>query len=73
VTTRVETFHPRWSPDGRTIAFSRRPTQDLGKITDFHLTPISFIDNPQLSRDGSQLAYSRGRITSDIWLMTISK
>jgi hypothetical protein len=40
------------------------------RITDFHLTPISFVENPQLSGDGQQLAYSRGRVTSDTWLIT---
>jgi WD40-like Beta Propeller Repeat len=115
--------YPLWSPDGRSIAFSRRPTLNLEaefsllmmasdganpqmvvekwgwlyylpdhenlyrvpgpaqhwraaapeKLTDFSLTFISFIENPQLSRDGTQLAYSRGRIASDIWLMTMRK
>src|SRR5882672_6258969 len=40
-------------------------------ITDFDLTFISFIENPQISRDGKRFAYSRGRISSDIWLMTL--
>jgi Tol biopolymer transport system component len=42
------------------------------QITTFRLTPIAFIENPQLSRDGTQLAFVRGRVASDLWLMTIS-
>ena len=30
--SRYDHTNPLWSPDGRTIAFSRRPTQDLGAV-----------------------------------------
>src|SRR5262245_31741185 len=28
-----------------------------------------FVEDPQISRDGKQLLYSRGRITGDIWIL----
>lgn len=68
------------SPDGRWVIYQclscAGPVPELAigtpeKITDFVVTPISFIENTQLSRDGKQLAYSRGNITSDIWLITL--
>jgi TolB protein len=43
------------------------------RVTSYSLTPVSFIENPQLARDGATLAYSRGRITSDLWLATIER
>jgi len=30
-----------------------------------------FLEDPQISRDGHQLLYSRGRITGDIWIMNL--
>lgn len=81
----AQDYHPWVSPSGRWVYYLpdhknvyRVPgpaqswrTAPPEKVTDFRLTPISFIENPQLSRDGTRLAYSRGRITSDIWLITI--
>ena len=32
-----------------------------------------FFRCPQISRDGRQLLYSRGRITADIWIMNLDK
>jgi Tol biopolymer transport system component/serine/threonine protein kinase len=80
-------YHPsvsasgRWVyylPDHKNLYRIPGPAQDWRKappekVIDFQLTPASFVENPQLSRDGTRLAYSRGRITSDIWLMTISR
>ena len=65
-------------PDHENLYRVPGPAQDWRsaapeKVTDFTLTFTSFIENPQLSRDGTQLAYSRGRIASDIWLMTMGK
>jgi Tol biopolymer transport system component len=85
VASDAEDYHPsvsasgRWIyylPDHKNIYRVPGPSQSWRsvtpeKITDFMVTPISFIENPQLSRDGKQLAYSRGNITSDIWLMTL--
>jgi eukaryotic-like serine/threonine-protein kinase len=87
VASNAQDYHPsvsasgRWVyylPDHKNLYRIPGPAQNWRqaipeKITDFHLTPISFIENPQLSRNGSHLAYSKGRITSDIWLMTISR
>ena len=85
VASDAEDYHPsvsssgRWVyylPDHKNIYRVPGPVQNWRsaapeKITDFSLTPISFIENPQLSRDGKHLAYSRGRITSDVWLLTL--
>jgi Tol biopolymer transport system component len=87
VASPLEDYHPAVSPLGRWLYYLPDhenlyrvpgPAQDWRsaapeKVTDFSLTFISFIENPQLSRDGTQLAYSRGRIASDIWLMTMGK
>ena len=83
----AQDYHPSVSPSGRWVYYLPDhknlyrvpgPAQNWRaaapeKVTDFTLTPISYIENPQLSRDGRQLVYSRGRITSDVWLMTIGK
>jgi hypothetical protein len=42
-------------------------------VTNYSLSPVSFIENPQLARDGTTLAYSRGHITSDLWLAAIER
>ena len=87
VASPAQDYHPsvsasgRWIyylPDHKDIYRVPGPAQNWRaaapeKMTDFHLTPISFIENPQLSRDGTRLAYSRGRVTSDIWLLTIAR
>jgi serine/threonine protein kinase len=83
----TQDYHPSVSPSGRWVYYLPDhknlyrvpgPAQSwraaaAEKVTNFALTPISFIENPQLSRDGRQLVYSRGRITSDVWLMTIGR
>ena len=43
------------------------------RVTNYSLSPVSFIENPQLARDGTTLAYSRGHITSDLWLAAIER
>ena len=87
VASPAQDYHPSVSASGRWIYYLPDhkdlyrvpgPAQDWRtaepeKITDLHLTPISFVENPQLSRDGTRLAYSRGRVTSDIWLLTIAR
>jgi Tol biopolymer transport system component len=86
VATPRQDFHPFFSPSGRWVYFQPDhknlyrvpgPAQNWQraepvKITDF---PESerFIEDPQISRDGKQLLYSRGRITGDIWILTRSK
>jgi TolB protein len=86
VSTRRQDLHPFFSPSGRWVYFQPDhknlyrvpgPAQDWQradpvKITNF---PDSerFIEDPQISRDGKQLLYSRGRTTGDIWILTRSK
>lgn len=87
VASAAQDYHPSVSASGRWVYYLpdhqnlyRVPgpaqnwlQQPPERITNFALTPISFIENPQLSRDGTTLAYSRGHITSDIWLATIDR
>ena len=87
VAGREEDYHPSIAPSGRWLYYYpdhrnlyRVPGPAQGwqrgepeRITDWRLTSLSFIENPQLSRDGRQLAYSKGEITGDLWLMTLRK
>jgi Tol biopolymer transport system component/predicted Ser/Thr protein kinase len=87
VASPAQDYHPLVSPSGRWVYYLpdhknlyRVPgpaqnwrSAEPERITNFQATAISFIESPQLSRDGTRLAYSRGRVTSDIWLMTIPK
>jgi Tol biopolymer transport system component/predicted Ser/Thr protein kinase len=80
-------YHPsisasgRWLyyyPDHKNLYRVPGPAQEWRRaeperITDWHLTALSFIENPQVARDGGQLAYSKGETTSDVWLMTLSR
>ena len=86
VSTPRQDFHPFVSPSGRWVYFQSDhknlyrvpgPAQDWQragpvKITDFAESGL-FLEDPQISRDGKQLLYSRGRITGDIWILTRSK
>ena len=79
--------HPFFSPSGRWLYFQIAhkniyrvpgPAQDWKaadpvKITDFPEPAGLFLEDPQISRDGKQLLYSRGRITGDIWVLSRSK
>jgi Tol biopolymer transport system component len=87
VASPAQDYHPSVSPSGRWVYYLPDhknlyrvpgPAQNWRsaapeKVTNLTLTPISYIENPQLSRDGRQLVYARGRITSDVWLMTVGK
>jgi Tol biopolymer transport system component len=87
VRTAALDYHPSVSPSGRWLYFYADhkdlfrvpgPAQEWApappqRITDWHLTSQSFIEAPQISRDGRQLAYSRGRITGDVWLLTLDR
>jgi hypothetical protein len=42
------------------------------KVTNFPESGL-FLEDPQISRDGHWLLYSRGRITGDIWIMNLEK
>lgn len=80
-----ENYHPFLSPSGKWLYFQHNhknlyrvpgPTQDWRpvapeKATDYPESNL-FLEDPQISRDGRQLLYSRGRITSDIWIMELA-
>ena len=86
VSTQRQDFHPFFSPSGRWVYFQPDhknlyrvpgPAQDWQsadpiRITDFAESGL-FLEDPQISRDGKQLLYSRGKITGDIWILTRSK
>lgn len=86
VATPRSDFHPFFSPSGRWLYFQPDhkniyrvpgPAQDWRqaepeKITDFPESGL-FLEDPQISRDGRWLLYSRGRITGDIWIMNLGK
>ena len=80
--SRVET-HPFFSPSGRWLSFQFEhknlfrvpgPAQDWKaaepqKVTDFLESAGFFMEDPQISRDGKQLLFSRGKISGDIWIL----
>ena len=79
-------YHPFFSPSGRWLYFEADhkniyrvpgPGQDWRKaepekVTNFPESGL-FLEDPQISRDGHWLLYSRGRITGDIWIMNLRK
>ena len=79
-------FHPFFSPSGRWVYFQPDhknlyrvpgPAQDWkqadpAKMTDFPESGL-FLEDPQISRDGKQLLYSRGKVTGDIWILRRGK
>jgi hypothetical protein len=42
------------------------------KVTNFPESGL-FLEDPQISRDGRWLLYSRGRITGDVWIMNLGR
>jgi Tol biopolymer transport system component len=86
VATPHQDYHPFVSPSGKWLYFQLDhkniyrvpgPAQGWGrgepeKITNFPESGL-FLEDPQISRDGHQLLYSRGRITGDIWIMNLGK
>jgi Tol biopolymer transport system component len=84
VETPHQDYHPFVSPSGRWLYFQMDhknlwrvpgPAQDWRKaepekVTNFPESGL-FLEDPQISRDGRQLLYSRGRITGDIWIMNL--
>ncbi len=86
VATPHHDFHPSISPTGRWLYFQLDhknlyrvpgPAQDWRqsapeKITNYADSNL-FLEDPQLSRDGRQLLYARGRITGDIWILSFGK
>jgi serine/threonine protein kinase len=79
-------FHPFFSPSGRWVYFQpdhknlyRVPGYAQGwkpadpvRATDFPESGL-FLEDPQISRDGKQLLYARGKITGDIWILKRGK
>ena len=86
VATPRQDYHPFVSPSGKWLYFQLDhkniyrvpgPAQDWRKaepekITNFPESGL-FLEDPQISHDGRQLLYSRGRITGDIWILTLRK
>lgn len=86
VATPHQDYHPFVSPSGKWLYFQLDhkniyrvpgPAQDWRKaepekITNFPESGL-FLEDPQISLDGRQLLYSRGRISGDIWIMNLGK
>jgi serine/threonine protein kinase len=82
VSTPRQDYHPFFSPSGRWVYFQPDhkniyqvpgPAQDWKradpvKVTDFPESGL-FLEDPQISRDGRQLLYARGKVTGDIWIL----
>jgi serine/threonine protein kinase len=79
-------YHPVISPSGRWLYFQRNhenfyrvpgPAQGFRAASPEQVThfPESglLLDDPQLSGDGRQLLYTRGRRVSDTWLATLAR
>jgi hypothetical protein len=67
-----------FQPDHKNLFRVPGPAQDWKqanpvKATDFPEPAGLFLEDPQISRDGKQLLYSRGKITGDIWLLSRSQ
>ena len=86
VATPRQDFHPSFSPSGKWLYFQLDhkniyrvpgPAQNWRKASPEKVTNFSesglFLEDPQISRDGRQLLYSRRRTAGDIWVMKISQ
>jgi len=86
VATPHQDYHPFVSPSGKWLYFQLDhkniyrvpgPAQEWRKgepekVTNFPESGL-FLEDPQISRDGHWLLYSRGRITGDVWIMNLGK
>jgi eukaryotic-like serine/threonine-protein kinase len=86
VETPHEEYHPFISPSGKWLYFQRDhknlfrvpgPAQGWRKaepeqVTNFPESGL-FLEDPQISRDGRYLFYSRASITGDIWIMKLGQ
>jgi len=86
VATPHQDYHPFVSSSGKWLYFQLDhkniyrvpgPAQDWRhaepeRVTNFPESGL-FLEDPQISRDGHWLLYSRGRITADIWIMNLGK
>ena len=86
VATPRDDYHPSFSPSGRWLYFQPDhknlarvpgPAQDWRKAEPEQVThfPESglLIEGIHVSSDGRQLAFSRGRITGDVWIATLRR
>jgi len=86
VATLHEDSHQFVSPSGRCLYFQfdhkniyrvPGPAQDWRQAEPEKITNLPesnlYLEDPQISRDGRQLLYSRGRIGSDIWIMRLDQ
>jgi serine/threonine protein kinase len=86
VDTPRQDYHPSFSPSGKWLYFQpdhknlyRMPGPAQGwrksepkKVTNFPESGL-FLEDPQVSRDGHWLLYSRGHVTADIWIMKLGQ
>ena len=86
VTAPFEAYHPSFSPSGRWLYFQPNhknlyrvpgPAQDWRsappeKVTDFAGLDL-YIEDPNISRNGTKLYYTRGRRTGDIFILRIQR
>ncbi len=86
VETPHQDYHPFVSPSGRWLYFQLDhkniwrvpgPAQNWRqaapeKVTNFPEIGL-ILEDPQISRDGLKLLYSRGRIMGDIWIMKLGQ
>ena len=86
VATPRQDFHPFFSPLGHWLYFQPDhknlyrvpgPAQnwkqaDPARITNFPESGL-YLEDPQISRDGKQFLYARGKITGDIWILRRGK
>jgi len=86
VATPRQDFHPFFSPSGKWLYFQLDhkniyrvpgPTQNWKKSAPEKVTNFSesglFLEDPQISRDGQKLMYSRRRTAGDIWIMDLGE
>lgn len=86
VATPHQDYHPFVSPSGKWLYFQydhkniyRVPgpaqnwqAKEPEKVTNFPESGLT-IEDPQISRDGKQLLYSRAKITGDIWILNLPR
>jgi Tol biopolymer transport system component len=82
VSTPRQDYHPFFSPSGRWLYFQPDhknlyrvpgPAQDWRKaepvkITDFPESGL-FLEDPQISKDGKQLLFSRANLKANVWIL----
>jgi len=86
VATAHQDYHPFVSPSGKWLYFQLDhkniyrvpgPAQNWRQVEPEKVTKFPesglFLEDPQISRDGHWLLYSRGRITGDVWIMNLGK